>query len=147
MFRWEGVTVCQSANVQLCHLLLFLKNEPLASSYEGIWFPISLCSDPDWWAIFNTTHGRDERRRWAGQAGCREPIKLWEFTSCHRPITDTGPPPPSSPGRKEKALSKKKVSDKNVEELKMTGFFLTKQDKNHLKITSRHHWMGKDGEV
>lgn len=40
----------------------FLKNEPLASSYDGIRFPICLCSDPDWRAVFNTTHKRNERR-------------------------------------------------------------------------------------
>lgn len=96
---------CRHLPVSKCSALpsaaVFLKNEPLASSYEGIRFPICLCSDPDWSAVFNTTHKRDERRWWAAQAGCREPIKLSEFTSCHRTIPDTGPPAPSTPGSRK----------------------------------------------
>lgn len=96
MLICEGVLVCQSACVKTCHpSAAVLNTEPFASSYEGIQLPISLWRDPNWRAIFNATHRRDERKQWAAQAGCRGPIKLLEFTSCHHTIPDTKPPRPS----------------------------------------------------
>lgn len=62
------------------------KINALLGSNGGIWFPISLCGDPNWRATFSTTHRRDERRQWADQRGCRGPIKLLEFHTCHRTI-------------------------------------------------------------
>lgn len=69
------------------------KMNALLGSNGGIWFPITLlCGDPNWRTIFNTTHRRDERQQWADQRGCRGPIKLLEFTSCHHTIPATETP-------------------------------------------------------
>lgn len=53
---------------------------------EEYGFLSAVCGDPNWRAVFNTTHRRDEGRQRADQRGCRGPIKLLEFTSCHHTI-------------------------------------------------------------